>query len=41
MSQKVIDLLNQARSAELGAITQYMIHHYEWRFGETHGQLLR
>jgi bacterioferritin len=29
MSQKVIDLLNQARSAELGAINQYMIHHYE------------
>ena len=29
MSQKVIDLLNQARSAELGAISQYMIHHYE------------
>jgi bacterioferritin len=29
MSQKVIDLLNQARSAELGAIGQYMIHYYE------------
>jgi bacterioferritin len=29
MNQKVIDLLNQARSAELGAISQYMIHHYE------------
>lgn len=29
MNQKVIDLLNQARSAELGAINQYMIHHYE------------
>jgi bacterioferritin len=29
MNQRVIDLLNQARSAELGAISQYMIHHYE------------
>lgn len=29
MSPKVIYLLNQARSAELGAISQYMIHHYE------------
>jgi bacterioferritin len=29
MNQKVIDLLNKARSAELGAINQYMIHHYE------------
>jgi bacterioferritin len=29
MKEKVIYLLNQARSAELGAITQYMIHHYE------------
>jgi bacterioferritin len=29
MSQKVIDLLNQGRSAELGAIGQYMIDHYE------------
>jgi bacterioferritin len=29
MSQTVIGLLNQARSAELGAISQYMIHHYE------------
>lgn len=29
MSQKVVDLLNQARSAELGAISQHMIHHYE------------
>jgi len=29
MKQKVIDLLNKARSAELSAITQYMIHHYE------------
>lgn len=29
MNQKVIELLNQARSAELGAISQYMIHHYE------------
>jgi bacterioferritin len=29
MNEKVIELLNQARSAELGAISQYMIHHYE------------
>jgi len=29
MNPKVIDLLNKARSAELGAINQYMIHHYE------------
>ncbi len=29
MNQKVIDLLNEARSRELGAIAQYMIHHYE------------
>ena len=29
MNQKVIDLLNEARSKELGAIAQYMIHHYE------------
>ena len=29
MNQKVINLLNKARSAELGAINQYMIHHYE------------
>ncbi len=29
MSKKVIDLLNQARSRELLAISQYMIHHYE------------
>lgn len=29
MSQKVIDLLNKARSRELSAITQYMAHHYE------------
>jgi bacterioferritin len=29
MSKKVIDLLNQARSRELTAITQYMTHHYE------------
>jgi bacterioferritin len=29
MNQKVIDLLNKARSAELSAISQYMIHHYE------------
>jgi len=25
----VIDLLNQAREREIGAISQYMIHHYE------------
>jgi bacterioferritin (cytochrome b1) len=29
MNKKVIDLLNQARERELGAISQYMIHHYE------------
>jgi len=29
MSQKVIDLLNKARSRELTAITQYMSQHYE------------
>src|SRR4030043_2416172 len=29
MSQKVIDLLNQARSSELTAISQYMVQHYE------------
>lgn len=29
MNQKVIDLINQARAAELGAISQYMLHHYE------------
>jgi bacterioferritin len=29
MSQKVIDLLNEARSRELTAITQYMAQHYE------------
>lgn len=29
MNKKVIDLLNQARSRELGAISQYMVHHYE------------
>ena len=29
MNKRVIDLLNQARSRELGAISQYMIHHYE------------
>jgi len=29
MNQKVIDLLNEARSRELTAISQYMIHHYE------------
>lgn len=29
MSQKVIDLLNKARSREIAAITQYMAQHYE------------
>jgi bacterioferritin len=29
MSKKVIDLLNEARSRELSAITQYMAQHYE------------
>jgi bacterioferritin len=29
MSQKVIDLLNEARSRELTAISQYMSQHYE------------
>jgi bacterioferritin len=29
MSQKVIDLLNKARSRELTAISQYMVQHYE------------
>jgi bacterioferritin len=29
MSQKVIDLLNKARSRELTAISQYMTQHYE------------
>jgi bacterioferritin len=29
MKEKVITLLNKARSAELGAIAQYMSHHYE------------
>jgi len=29
MKEKVFELLNNARSAELGAIAQYMIHHYE------------
>jgi len=29
MSQKVIDLLNKARSRELTAINQYMAQHYE------------
>ena len=29
MSQKVIDLLNEARARELSAITQYMAQHYE------------
>ena len=29
MRQKVIQLLNEARSRELTAVNQYMIHHYE------------
>ena len=29
MSQKVIDLLNEARAIELTAISQYLIQHYE------------
>jgi bacterioferritin len=29
MSQKIIDLLNKARSRELTAISQYMAQHYE------------
>jgi len=29
MRQKVINLLNEARSSELTAINQYMIHYYE------------
>ncbi|MBI4321713.1 MAG: bacterioferritin [Chloroflexi bacterium] len=29
MNQKVIDLLNEARARELGAISQYMTQHYE------------
>ncbi len=29
MSKKVIELLNQARARELGAISQYMTQHYE------------
>ena len=29
MNKKVIDLLNQGRERELGAISQYMVHHYE------------
>ena len=30
MKEKVFTLLNKARSAELGSIAQYMIHHYEF-----------
>jgi bacterioferritin len=29
MKEKVISLLNEARSRELTAINQYMVHHYE------------
>ncbi len=42
MSQKVIELLNQARSRELSAITQYMAQHYELEdrdFGKLAGKL--
>ena len=42
MSQKVIDLLNQARARELTAITQYMAQHYELEdsdFGKLAGKL--
>ena len=42
MNQKVIDLLNQARARELGAITQYMAQHYELEdqdFGKLAGKL--
>ncbi len=34
MSQKVIDLLNQARARELAAISQYMGQHYELEDGD-------
>jgi bacterioferritin len=35
--KKIIDVLNQARSLELQAIHQYMIHHYDldnWDYGD-------
>ncbi len=38
--KKVIDLLNQARSAELTAILQYMAHHYELEDGD-YGKLAK
>jgi bacterioferritin len=34
MNQKVIDLLNEGRSRELSAITQYMAQHYELEDGD-------
>jgi bacterioferritin len=42
MKERVITLLNKARSAELGAIAQYMIHHYEMEdqdFGKLAGKI--
>jgi bacterioferritin len=38
--KKVIDLLNQARAAELTAILQYMAHHYELEDGD-YGKLAK
>ncbi len=40
MNMRVIELLNQARSRELGAISQYMIHHYELK-DKDYGKLAR
>jgi bacterioferritin len=40
MNMRVIDLLNQARSRELGAISQYMIHYYELK-DKDYGKLAR
>ena len=42
MSQKVIELLNEARARELTAISQYMIQHYELEdadFGKLAGKM--
>lgn len=42
MSQKVIDLLNEARKRELTAIMQYMVEHYEQAdkgYGKIGGQM--
>ena len=36
MNQKVIDLLNAARAAELTGILQYMAHHYELEDADFH-----